>query len=281
MNAELKIGMINRLRIDRDSDHGLYLVTNNDLEDVLLPAAYVTDEMLIDDEIDVFIYTDSEDRIIATTKTPYAMLGEFGLFEVVDSAPIGVFVDWGLPKDLFVPKSVQKNPFEVGRKYILMVAYDEQTDRLFGDSRIGRYLSHDPKQMQDIKTADLLVVAKTPLGYKVIANNQYEGMLYHDEIFEEIRIGDRKKGYIKKVRDDGKFDISLQPIGKDKEVVSTQKIVTLLNRQKHMPYNYKSDAEDIKKIFGLSKKNFKKALTKLKDDGLITIDESGIALKNV
>lgn len=273
--------MINRLRIDRDSDHGLYLVTNNDLEDVLLPAAYVTDEMLIDDEIDVFIYTDSEDRIIATTKTPYAMLGEFGLFEVVDSAPIGVFVDWGLPKDLFVPKSVQKNPFEVGRKYILMVAYDEQTDRLFGDSRIGRYLSHDPKQMQDIKTADLLVVAKTPLGYKVIANNQYEGMLYHDEIFEEIRIGDRKKGYIKKVRDDGKFDISLQPIGKDKEVVSTQKIVTLLNRQKQMPYNYKSDAEDIKKIFGLSKKNFKKALTKLKDDGLITIDESGIALKNV
>ncbi len=278
MNEELKIGTINRLRIDRDSDHGLYLVTSDDLEDVLLPKAYVTDKMQLDDEIDVFIYTDSEDRIIATTKKPYAMLGEFGLFEVVDSAPIGVFVDWGLPKDLFVPKSVQKQPFEVGKKYILMVAYDEQTDRLFGDSRIGKYLSHDTKEMQDIKTADLLVVARTPLGWKVIADSKFEGMLYHDEIFEEIHVGDRKKGYIKNLRDDGKFDISLQPIGKDKELVSTQKIITLLKAKLQMPYNYKSDAEDIKKVFGLSKKNFKKALTILKDDGIIEIDETGIKL---
>jgi len=278
LNEELKIGTINRLRIDRDSDHGLYLVTSDDLEDVLLPKAYVTDKMQLDDEIDVFIYTDSEDRIIATTKKPYAMLGEFGLFEVVDSAPIGVFVDWGLPKDLFVPKSVQKQPFEVGKKYILMVAYDEQTDRLFGDSRIGKYLSHDTKEMQDIKTADLLVVARTPLGWKVIADSKFEGMLYHDEIFEEIHVGDRKKGYIKNLRDDGKFDISLQPIGKDKELVSTQKIITLLKAKLQMPYNYKSDAEDIKKVFGLSKKNFKKALTILKDDGIIEIDETGIKL---
>jgi len=278
LNEELKIGTINRLRIDRDSDHGLYLVTSDDLEDVLLPKAYVTDEMQLDDEIDVFIYTDSEDRIIATTKKPYAMLGEFGLFEVVDSAQFGVFVDWGLPKDLFVPKSVQKNPFEVGKKYILMVAYDKQTDRLFGDSRIGRYLSHDTKEMQDIKTADLLVVARTPLGWKVIVDSRFEGMLYHDEIFEDIHVGDRKYGYIKNLRDDGKFDISLQPIGKDKELVATEKIITLLNDKKQMPYNYKSDAQDIKKIFGLSKKNFKKALTKLKDDGVIDIDETGIRL---
>ncbi len=278
MNEELKIGTINRLRIDRDSDHGLYLVTSDDLEDVLLPKAYVTDEMQLDDEIDVFIYTDSEDRIVATTKKPYAMLGEFGLFEVVDSTQFGVFVDWGLPKDLFVPKSVQKNPFEVGKKYILMVAYDEQTDRLFGDSKIGRYLSHDTKEMQDIKTVDLLVVARTPLGWKVIADSKFEGMLYHDEIFEDIHVGDCKKGYIKNLRDDGKFDISLQPIGKDKELVATEKIITILNDKKQMPYNYKSDAEDIKKVFGLSKKNFKKALTKLKDDGVIEIDETGIRL---
>ncbi len=275
MNAELKVGVVNRLKIDRDSDHGLYLVTNNDLEDVLLPRAYVSDDMQLGDEIEVFIYNDSEDRIIATTKRPKAMLGEFGFFKVVDSAEFGVFVDWGLPKDLFVPKSVQKKPFEVGRSYILMVAYDKETDRLFGDSRIGRYLKEAPK---DLKTAELLVVARTPLGYKVIADNSYEGMLYHNEIFETIHVGDRKKGYIKTVREDGKLDISLQPIGSDKEVVSTQKVLSILTKEKSLPYNYKSDAEDIKKVFGLSKKNFKKALTKLKDDGVIEIDDKGIKL---
>jgi predicted RNA-binding protein (virulence factor B family) len=278
LNAEIKIGVLNKLRIDRDSDHGLYLVTNDDLEDVLLPRAYVTDEMQLDDEIEVFIYTDSEDRIIATTKRPYAMLGEFGLFRVLDATPIGAFVNWGLPKDLFVPKSVQKQPYEVGRSYILRVAYDEETDRLFGDSRVGRYLTHDVKLMSEIKVADIFVIAKTPLGFKVIANNQFEGMIYHNEIFEEINIGDRKKAYVKNLRDDGKFDLSLQPIGDDKDALIKEKILTLLQKDKTLPYNYKSDAQDIKKVFGLSKKNFKKALTKLKDDGVITIDETGIRL---
>jgi len=278
LNAEIKIGVLNKLRIDRDSDHGLYLVTNDNLEDVLLPRAYVTDEMQLDDEIEVFIYTDSEDRIIATTKRPYAMLGEFGLFRVLDATPIGAFVNWGLPKDLFVPKSVQKQPYEVGRSYILRVAYDEETDRLFGDSRVGRYLTHDIKLMSEIKIADIFVIAKTPLGFKVIANNQFEGMIYHNEIFEEINIGDRKKAYVKNLREDGKFDLSLQPIGDDKDALIKEKIVTLLQKDKTLPYNYKSDAQDIKKVFGLSKKNFKKALTKLKDDSVITVDEKGIRL---
>jgi predicted RNA-binding protein (virulence factor B family) len=278
LNAEIKIGVVNRLKIDRDSDHGLYLVTNNNLEDVLLPRAYVTDSMQIGDEIDVFIYNDSEDRIVATTKRPYAMLGEFGLFRVVDVTPVGAFVDWGLPKDLFVPKSVQKKPYEVGRSYILRVAYDEQTDRLFGDSRVGRYLSHDTKLMSHIKTTDLFIIAKTPLGYKVIVDDKFEGMIYHNEIFEEIKIGDRKKGYVKNIREDGKFDLSLQPIGDDKEAIIKEKIVSLLNKEKHLPYNYKSDAQDLKKVFGLSKKNFKKALTKLQDEGTITIDKTGIRL---
>jgi predicted RNA-binding protein (virulence factor B family) len=278
LNDEIKIGVLNKLRIDRDSDHGLYLVTNNGLEDVLLPRAYVTDAMQLDDEIEVFIYTDSEDRIIATTKRPYAMLGEFGLFRVLDATPIGAFVNWGLPKDLFVPKSVQKQPYEVGRSYILRVAYDEETDRLFGDSRVGRYLTHDIKLMSEIKVADIFVIAKTPLGFKVIANNQFEGMIYHNEIFEEINIGDRKKAYVKNLREDVKFDLSLQPIGDDKDALIKEKIVTLLQKDKTLPYNYKSDAQDIKKVFGLSKKNFKKALTKLKDDGVITVDEKGIRL---
>ncbi len=279
MNEKLKLGSMNRLKIDRESDHGLYLVTNNGEEDVLLPGIYITKDMHLDDKIDVFIYTDSEDRIVATTKKPKAMLGEFGLFKVVDETPFGVFVDWGLPKDLFVPKSVQKTPYIVGRKYILRVAYDAKTDRLFGDSRIGRYLENDPKTMKDIKVADIFIIAKTPLGYKVIADNRYEGMIFKDEIFEDIKIGDYKKGYIKNVRDDGKFDISLQPIGKEKDELLSQKIIAILSTDKHLPYNYKSNADEIKKVFGLSKKNFKKALTKLQNDDIITVDASGIKLK--
>ncbi len=279
MNDILRLGVINRLKIDRDSDHGLFLTTNNYEEDVLLPRRYVTDDMLLGDEIDVFLYTDSLDRIVATTKKPKAMLGEFGLFEVVDVTAIGAFVDWGLPKDLFVPKSAQKTPFQLGKKQILRVAYDEKTDRLFGDSRIGKYLDRDLKAMQNIKIADIFIIAKTPLGYKVIADNRYEGMIYNDEIFQEIKIGEHKTGYIKKVRDDAKFDISLQPIGKDKDSIITQKIITLLNKHNHLPYNYKSDANDIKKTFELSKKNFKKALTKLQNENIITIDENGIKKK--
>ncbi|MCH9814465.1 MAG: DNA-binding protein [Epsilonproteobacteria bacterium] len=279
MNATLKLGTINKLKIDRSSDHGLYLVTNNGEEDVLLPQAYVTDKMQIGEEIDVFLYTDSEDRIVATTKTPKAMLGEFGLFEVVDTTDIGAFVDWGLSKDLFVPKSVQKTPYQMGKKYILRVAYDAQTERLFGDSRIGRYLEHDSASMRHLKVVDIFIIAKTPLGFKVIANNLYEGMIFSNEIFETVNIGDHKKGYIKKVRDDGKFDISLQPIGADREAIDRQKIITLLNDKKHLPFNYKSDAEVIKKMFGLSKKSFKKVLTSLQNDEIITIDDSGITLK--
>ncbi len=278
MNENIKIGLINRLIIDRNSDHGLYLVTNNGEEDVLLPRTFVKEDMQIGEEIDVFIYTDSLDRIVATTQSPKAMLGEFGLFEVVDATDIGVFVDWGLAKDLFVPKSVQKKPFEVGRKYILRVAYDAKTDRLFGDSRVGRYLENDAKLMADIKMVDILIIARTPLGYKVIADNKYEGMIYHNEIFEDIKIGDKKKGYIKNLRDDGKFDISLQPIGKDKDLVSADKIIALLKHEGTLPFNYKSDAQDIKSTFGLSKKNFKKALTKLSKDKIILIDENGIKL---
>lgn len=278
MNEKLKLGQINKLKIDRTSEHGLYLVTDDEQEDVLLPCAYVTDKMLIGEEIDVFIYTDSEDRIIATTKTPKAFLGEFELFKVVDVTPFGVFVDWSLPKDLFVPKSAQKHPLELGKSYILRVAYDEKSDRLFGDSKIGRYLEKDLKKLQNVKDITLLVIAKTPLGYKVIVENLYEGMIFNNEVFESIKVGDKKCGYIKNIRDDGKLDISLQPTGEDKQIGQNEKIISLLNKTPTLPYNYKSCAKDIANVFGMSKKSFKKALTTLKDEKIIQIDEKGIIL---
>ncbi len=280
MNSKLKIGVINRVKVARESPHGLYLTTEDSSEDVLLPKIYVTQNMSIGDIIDVFIYTDSDDRVVASTKKPKAILGEFDLFKVVDKSSFGVFVDWGLPKDLFVPKSIQKTPYKVGKSYILRVSYDPKTDRLFGDGRIGRYLKNDPRDLKkDIKdSVDILIIAKTPLGYKVVVNNLYEGMIFSNEIFENIDIGEHKKGYIKKIRDDGKLDISLQPIGVDKDIVSREKIIAALEKSSHILCNYKSSADEIKEIFGLSKKSFKKAVTKLQNDKIVTVCESGIRL---
>lgn len=279
MNQKLKIGVTNILKIDRQSPHGFHLVTSDKSEDVLLPKAYITPSMQIGDEIAVFIYTDSEDRPVATTQTPIIQRGEFGYLKVIDTASIGAFVDWGLPKDLFVPKNIQKKPLQIGQSYIFYASFDEETGRLFADPRIGRYLNTNQKELHTLTKVDILVVAKTPLGFKVIANNAYEGMLYHNEIFEPIKTGDRKIGYVKKVRKDGKLDISLQPIGSQKQDLAKQKIMTLLNTEKFLPFTSKSDASLIQKQFGLSKKNFKAALVSLQEDGLIEMVENGIQLK--
>ena len=279
MTEQITVGIVNTLKIDRESDHGLYL-TDAIGESVLLPNLYVTDSMQPGDILDVFVYTDSEDRIVATTEMPLAKRDEFALMKVTDIAPFGAFVDWGLPKELLVPKKMQKNRLEIGKSYIIHVAYDPDTDRLVGDTRIGRYLSHDPKAMQDLEEVDMLIVARTPLGYKVIVENRYEGMLYHNEIFEKLTVGERRKGYLKKVREDGKLDLSLQPVGKAKEDASVQKVLEVLEREgPALPYTYKSDAEAIRERFGLSKKNFKRALTKLIDTGKIVLDETGIRIK--
>ena len=279
MTENITVGIVNTLKIDRVSEYGLYL-TDAIGESVLLPNLYVTDAMQPGDMLDVFIYTDSEDRIVATTQMPLAKRDEFALMKVTDIAPFGAFVDWGLPKELLVPLKMQKNRLEIGKSYIIHVTYDPDTDRLVGDTRIGRYLSHDTKAMQSLEEVEMLIVARTPLGYKVIVENRYEGMLYHNEIFEKLAVGDRKRGYLKKVREDGKLDLSLQPIGKAKEDASVQKVLEILEREgPSLPYTYKSDAEAIRTRFGLSKKNFKRALTALIDAGKIILDEEGIRLK--
>ena len=278
---DIKLGKYNKLIIERETDYGLFLTTENREEEILLPNQYVKSSMNIGDEINVFVYSDSEDRYVATTETPKATLGEFCYLKVIDNTNIGAFMDWGLLKDLFVPKSMQKIPFKVGNSYILRISYDAKTDRLIGDTRIQKYLSKDLQKLKKFNEVKLLVIAKTPLGYKVIINNMYEGMLFNNEIFEKINIGDKKIGFIKNIRDDGKLDISLQPIGKKKDDVMSEKIIKLLKEnQSSLPYNYKSDAIEIKKIFNMSKKSFKKALTKLQDSAIITIDDKGIYLSN-
>ena len=279
-NLTINIGEVNTLEVARDSDYG-YFLEAKDGEEVLLPNVYVMeDEMPMGSLLDVFVYTDSEDRPVATTKMPYAKLGEYGYFTVVDYKSYGAFVNWGLPKDLFVPLSQQKEHFHIGKKYLLRVCLDEQTGRLYATQKIGKYFNRDMSGLHQNKELDAIVLAKTPLGFKVVADNQYEGMLFDNEIFEEIRVGDRKKVYIKKVRKDFKLDLSLQPIGKKAVLNQSQGIILQLLKEADgtLPFTYKSDAEEIKKVFGMSKKNFKRTLTELIESKKIELHEDSIVL---
>jgi len=279
-NEQIKIGEVNTLKIERDTDFGYYL-SAKDYEEVLLPNVYIMeDEMPMGSLLDVFVYTDSEDRPVATTKMPYAKLGEYGYFTVVDYKAYGAFVNWGLPKDLFVPLSQQKEYFNIGKKYILRICLDEQTGRLYGTQKIGKYFNREMKGLHQNKVLNAIVLAKTPLGYKMIADDQYEGMLFSNEIFEEIKVGDRKKVYIKTVRKDGKLDLSLHPIGKKAKIDEAQGTIIRLLKESdgRLPFTYKSDADEIKKIFGMSKKNFKRTLTELIESKQIELLEDSIKL---
>ncbi len=232
--------------------------------------------MQFGDSIDVFVYTDSEDRPVATTLTPKAMLGDFAFLKVVDTNKFGVFLDWGLPKDLFVPLREQKN-LNKGDKRLFYLTLDEQTDRLIASQKIGKYLGGDIKALSKNQKVSLLIMAPTPLGYKTLIDEQYEGMLYKNEIFEDIHIGDKKEGFIKELRPDGKIDVSLQAIGKDATDNATDKIEVLLEQHGGtLAFNYKSDATEIQKVFGLSKKAYKRALTTLIDAKKIIIDAKGM-----
>ncbi len=281
INETIELGTLNTLRIDRFTEPGIYLMAQDE-SDILLPGQYVTDTMAEGQEIQVFVYTDSEDRLVATTDRPKAMVDEFGFFEVVDVADFGAFVDWGLPKDLFVPKNRQKTPFRVGETRILRVVKDEQSERLLGVEKIKQFLSHEVEEgYYKNRPVKLLVMARTPLGYKVIVDDKYSGMLFTNEIFEEINAGDLKKGYVKMVRKDGNMDIMLQPIGSAaKTDIATEKIMQLVEENGgSLPYNYKSDSDLINSVFGLSKKNYKRALTTLKDAEKIDVTETGIYKK--
>ncbi|DAB28514.1 MAG: DNA-binding protein [Sulfurimonas sp. RIFOXYD12_FULL_33_39] len=279
-NEHLTLGRINCLRIDRHTPHGIFL-ESLDEKDVLLPQSYVTNEMQDDTLLEVFLYTDSEDRLIATTLKPKAMLDEFALFEVVDVAPFGAFVNWGLAKDLFVPNMFQKERFKIGDKRFLKVVYDEKTHRLVGTEKLGNIFDKKPKGIVPHKEVDITIITKTPLGFKCLVEGKYEGLIYHNEIFEKIDIGNQKKAHVKTIRKDGCIDLSLQAGGVKQKDVSCQKVLSLLKQNAGaMPYNYKSDPELIQNVFGLSKKAYKRSLTALQDSGEIEVKDSGIYLKN-
>ncbi len=280
MNETIQVGRVNTLEIDRITDHGLFLVSQNG-EDVLLPNAYLSDDMKLACLIKVFIYTDSEDRIIATTLRPKAMLDEFGYMEVIDVTSFGAFVDWGLPKDLFVPKALQKIPLKVGMKFVFRVCLDEETGRLVGAHKFKKFIRNDVEELEENQQVHIIIREKTPLGFKVIVNNFYEAMIFHNEIFEDIWVGQKKIAYVKNIRADKKLDISLQPIGKSNIDTASKRVEKILKENGgRLEFNYKSLPQDIKDRFGLSKKNYKKALTTLLQEKIISLDESGMCLNH-
>lgn len=278
-NQYLELGKINTLQLDRLTVPGAYLLAQ-DGNDVLLPGQYLTQDMKEGDLIDVFLYTDSEDRLVATTLKPTAMLDELALFEVVDTAPFGAFMDWGLSKDLLVPNMFQKTPFEIGEKRFIRVIYDERTHRLVGTEKLGDFFERRVKGLKPNQEVKILIISKTPLGFKCIVEDKYEGLIYHNEIFENISLGDERQAYVKTIRKDGNIDLSLRQAGIKKSGGSSDKVLELLKSNNGiMPYNYKSDAELIKNVFGLSKKDFKRSLTTLQDDEKIEVKDTGIYLK--
>ncbi len=279
LSKHLTLGSMNTLRVDRDTAPGLYLMAEDE-EDVLLPGQYATESMAQDTLVDVFLYTDSEDRLVATTLKPTAMLDEFALFEVIDVAPFGAFMNWGLTKDLLVPNMFQKTPFIVGEKRFIKVIYDERTHRLVGTEKLGDFFHRKVKNLKPTQEVNILIIAKTPLGFKCIVEEKYEGLIYHNEIFENIALGDKKIAYVKTIRKDGNIDLGLKKAGSKQSGDSADKVFALLKQNNGiMPYNYKSDAELIKDIFGLSKKDFKRSLTKLQDTNKITVKDTGIYIK--
>jgi predicted RNA-binding protein (virulence factor B family) len=278
-NYFLELGLTNTLLLDRLTTPGAYLMAQ-DGNDVLLPGQYLTPDMKEGDLLDVFLYTDSEDRLVATTQTPKAKLDEFAALEIVDIAPFGAFLDWGLPKDLLLPKKLQKTTAIIGEKRFVKVVYDERTHRLIATEKLGDFFEKKVQGLHPHQEVSIIILTQTPLGYKCLVENKYEGLIYHNEIFENITIGEHKKAYVKTLRKDGNIDLTLRKAGSKKSVESTQKILKLLQQNKGiMPYNSKSDPSLIKDVFGMSKKEFKASLTQLKNDNKIEVKDTGIYIK--
>ena len=274
INEHIYVGELNTLAVNRVSEPGIYLISDDQTE-VLLPNAYVNKSMEIGSFLDVFIYTDSEDRLVATTLKPYVYLYEFAFLEVVDNMKFGSFVDIGLPKHILVPKNKQKGTFEVGKRRVLQLLLDDKTNRLIASEKYD--LLKEVKGLEKNAEVEIILYSKTPLGYKVIVNNSYEGMIYHTEIFENLKIGDTKRAYVKNIRDDNKIDISLQKVG---EKASGDKVFDVLIKEGgKLDFTYKSEADEIKEKFGISKKSFKASLTKLLAENKIVLEESCIRVK--
>ncbi|MFY9151027.1 MAG: S1-like domain-containing RNA-binding protein [Prolixibacteraceae bacterium] len=273
-----EIGKLNQLEVVKEVDFGIYL-DGGDLGEILMPKRYVPEGTQVDDTIEAFIYLDSEDRLVATTEKPLAMVEEFALLEVVSVTPVGAFLNWGLPKDLFVPFREQRQEMEEGRKYLVYVYLDTNSKRIAASSKIENYLDNIPVDYDENEEVDLIIVNETDLGFNAIIDNSHLGIIYKNEVFQELNPGDKIKGYIKKIRTDGKIDLRLDKMGYEKISSFVDLIIVELQKNKgFIPLTDKSSPEDIYRTFKISKKNFKAAVGALYKKRFIALEENGIRL---
>ncbi|WP_321515598.1 S1-like domain-containing RNA-binding protein [Marinifilum fragile] len=273
------IGQYAELKVAKLVDFGVFL-EGEDEALILLPNQYVPPKTQLDDKIKVFIYRDSEDRIIATTLKPKAIVGEFAVLKVKSVTNVGAFLDWGLAKDLLVPFSEQRDKMQVDLSYLVYIYLDNATGRIVATAKIERIIRDNEVSYNEGDEVDILVGKRSELGFQVLINDDALGMIYKNEVFGHLKIGDKRKAYIKKVRRDGKIDVSLQQQGYVNEVPkSGQQILDLLKEEEgFLPLNDKSSPEDIYYTLKMSKKNFKKAIGLLYKQKLITIEDTGIYL---
>lgn len=274
----IKIGQYNNLRIKKFVDFGLYLDDENEGE-ILLPKRYMPKNVHVDDYIDVFIYADSDDTLIATTLNPLAVVGEAAYLRVVEVNKVGAFLDWGLSKDILVPFAEQHREMEVGRSYIVYLYLDKYADRVVATSKINKFIKDEATCYVNNQPVDLMIAGKTDLGYKAIINNAHFGMLFESDVFQNLKFGQKIKGYIKNVRQDNKIDLTLQLINQESRKSLADQIIDYLKQHGgQSSLTDKSKPEDIYKQFSVSKSNYKKALGGLYKKRLISIDKDKIQL---
>jgi predicted RNA-binding protein (virulence factor B family) len=276
----MKVGEYNTLKILRGTGVGMYL-GDDEGNDVLLPHKYIPENAVIGEDIEVFIYRDSEDRLIATNLKPLILLNQFAVLEVVAVTGIGAFLDWGLEKDLFVPFKEQNHKLQTGQWVPVYLYLDTQTDRLVASAKVNKFFKNDQIENLEIgQEVDLMVFERTDLGHNVVINNLYKGLVFENETFRRIAWGDNLKGYIKNIREDGKIDVSLQPIGFRKYIEpAAQQILDKLKQNNGILHlSDHSDPIEIMEVLEMSKKSFKKAIGGLYKDKKINILTDSIVI---
>lgn len=277
MDKMIKIGEYNTLTVSRLVDFGAYL--KSDEQEILIPGKWIPEGTEAGDQLKVFVYTDSEDRPIATTMEPVAKLGEFAPMEVKAVTPFGAFLDWGLEKDLLLPKGEQHRPARVGEKVVVRVCLDYKTNRVIGVSKLAAFLKPAGEEVKPGQEVDLIVSQITPLGYQVVVNQTYNGLLYKNEVFEDLAVGDQLKGFVRKVREDGKLDVNLKPFGKEGMQSDRDKVLEKLEENGgRLPLGDKSDSEEISRTLNMSKKSFKRAIGILYKERKIELSDHEIRL---
>jgi predicted RNA-binding protein (virulence factor B family) len=276
--STINVGQFNLMRVDRKVDFGFYM--DNGAEGILLPKRFVPSGLQVDDTISVFVYHDSDNRLIATTQEPFAVVGDIAALKVVAITNQGAFLDWGLMKDLFVPVSQQLSSMRLGGKYLVKLYLDKQTGRVAATEKIDNQISNDILTVKEGEKVKLQVYRESDIGYVVIVNQVHQGLVYKNEVFTHLHIGQMiDEGFVKKIREDNKLDIGIGKQGVEKLDDDQLKLIQLLKLHKgFLPYHDKSSPEDIYAFFGISKKAFKMNVGILYKAKKITIEDGGIRL---